>query len=78
MGKPSVIAVNKWDLIDKNDSTAKEFQDNIYSVLYFIDYAPMIFISCLSGQRVGKTLEFVNEVYSKTQFRVSTGVLNEV
>lgn len=78
MGKPSVIVVNKWDLIEKETNTAKEFEDNIYSELYFINYAPMLFISCLTGQRVSKALQHVNEVYSKTNFRISTGVLNEV
>ena len=78
MGKPSVVAVNKWDLVDKVTNTAKGFEENIFSELYFIDYAPMTFISCKTGQRVKKVLELVNDVFSKTNFRVSTGVLNEV
>ncbi len=78
MGKPSVIAVNKWDLISKETNTAKEFEENIFSTLYFIDYAPMIFISCLTGQRINKVLAHVNDAYAKTNFRISTGVLNEV
>ncbi len=78
MGKPSVIAVNKWDLIEKETNTSKEFEDNVYSTLYFIDYAPMVFVSCKTGQRITKILSLVNDVYAKSNFRVSTGVLNEV
>ncbi len=78
MGKPAVILVNKWDLIEKSTNTSKEFEDELYSTLYFINYAPMIFISALTGQRINKVLEKVNDVFAKTNFRVSTGVLNEV
>jgi GTP-binding protein len=78
MGKPAVILVNKWDLVEKSTNTSKEFEKELYSTLYFIEYAPMIFISALTGQRVNRVLEKVNDVFSKTNFRVSTGVLNEV
>ena len=78
MGKPAVIAVNKWDLIEKETGTSKEFEENIYSALYFIDYAPITFISCVTGQRINKVLSMVEDVFAKTNFRVSTGVLNEV
>ena len=78
MGKPAVILVNKWDLVEKSTNTSKEFEDELYSTLYFISYAPMLFISALTGQRVNKVMEKVNDVFSKTNFRVSTGVLNEV
>ncbi len=78
MGKPSVIAVNKWDLIDKQTGTAEHFSNDVYNVLSFLLYAPIVFISCLTGQRVNKVLNQVDYVYKKTNFRVSTGVLNEV
>ena len=78
MGKPAVIAVNKWDLIEKETGTSKEFEEAVYSTLYFIDYAPIIFISCITGQRITKVLSMVDEVFAKTNFRVTTGVLNEV
>ena len=77
MGKACVILVNKWDLIEKDDKTMEEFKKNIYSTLYFIEYAPMLFISALTGQRVHKVLELVNFVYDKTQIRITTGMLND-
>lgn len=78
MGKPSVIAVNKWDLIDKETGTAENFTNDVYNVLSFLQYAPIVFISCLTGQRIKKVFNLVNDVHTKTNFRVSTGVLNEV
>ncbi|MCK5128225.1 MAG: ribosome biogenesis GTPase Der [Clostridiales bacterium] len=78
MGKPSVITVNKWDLIEKETNTSKEFSNDVYNILSFLQYAPIIFISALTGQRIEKVFALVNEVYKKTNFRVSTGVLNEV
>ncbi|MEX1377536.1 MAG: ribosome biogenesis GTPase Der [Eubacteriales bacterium] len=77
MGKACIILVNKWDLIEKDDKTMEEFKNKIYSTLYFIEYAPMLFISCLTGQRVHKVLELVNYVYDKTQVRITTGMLND-
>lgn len=77
MGKACVILVNKWDIIEKDDKTMDEFKKNIYSTLYFIEYAPMLFISALTGQRVHKVLDLVNFVYDKTQIRITTGMLND-
>ncbi|MBN2878140.1 MAG: ribosome biogenesis GTPase Der [Clostridia bacterium] len=77
MGKACIVVVNKWDLIEKDTKTAEEFKNNIFSTLYFIDYAPMQFISCLTGQRVHKVLELVNEVNEKSHLHISTGMLND-
>ncbi len=77
MGKACMIVVNKWDLVEKNNSTMKEFMDKIYSSLYFIDYAPMVFISCLTGQRVTKVLDLANKVKEKTETKITTGLLND-
>jgi len=77
MGKACIVVVNKWDLIEKDTKTAEEFKNNIFSKLYFIDYAPMQFISCLTGQRVHKVLELVNEVNEKSHLHISTGMLND-
>jgi len=77
MGKACIIVVNKWDLIEKNNKTMEEFKNKILSTLYFIDYAPMQFISCLTGQRVHKILEMVNMVHNKSNTRISTGMLND-
>lgn len=78
MGKPSVIVVNKWDLIDKETGTLEKFSQRVYSSLYFIHYAPMVFISCKTGQRIDRVLQLSAEVYEKSRFRISTGILNEV
>lgn len=77
MGKACIIVVNKWDLIEKDNKTMDEFKDKIYSTLYFIDYAPMQFISALTGQRVHTILELVNTVHEHSQRRISTGMLND-
>ena len=76
--KPIVIAVNKWDLVDKDDKTTEEFKKKIYSVLSFVTYAPIIFLSCKTGQRLHRLLPLVTEVYAKSRFRVTTGLLNDV
>lgn len=77
MGKACIIVVNKWDLIEKNNKTMDEFKNKIYSTLYFIDYAPMQFISALTGQRVHTILELVNTVHDHSQRRITTGMLND-
>lgn len=77
MGKACIVVVNKWDLIKKDNKTVDKYKDNIMSTLYFIDYAPMQFISCLTGQRVNKILDLVDEVNKKAKTRISTGVLND-
>lgn len=77
MGKACIIVVNKWDLIEKDNKTMDEFKDKIYSILYFIEYAPMQFISALTGQRVHTILELVNTVHQRTQMRITTGMLND-
>ena len=78
IGKPCIIVVNKWDLINKENKTMDKFTQKVYSELYFIQYAPMLFTSCLSGQRVSRVLPMVKEVREKAQTRITTGVLNEV
>lgn len=76
--KPIIIVINKWDLIEKNNKTMKEFEAVVRSHLPFLNYAPILFISALTGQRVLKILEtasFINEEFNK---RISTGLLNSV
>lgn len=77
-GKACLIAVNKWDLIDKNTKTAYEYTRSIREKLTFIDYAPIVFISAKTGQRVNKVLEKVDNVYQQACQRITTGMLNEV
>ena len=77
-GKPSVVVINKWDLIEKDTHTVETFKKQLSCDLAFMDYFRYITVSALTGQRVGKLMEEVNYVYAKSTFRVSTGTLNDV
>lgn len=77
-GKAAIIAVNKWDAIEKDDKTMNKFLKDIANELAYMAYAPRVFISALTGQRVIKMLDTVREVYANNSMRVSTGVLNDV
>jgi|SRR6056297_186846 len=77
-GKPIVIAVNKWDLVEKDNKTMDEFIDNIYYEMKFLNYAPITFISAITGVRVKEALELLEYVIEQSSQRVKTGVLNEV
>ncbi len=77
-GKAAVIAVNKWDLIEKTDKTMNEHIKQIDTELAYMPYAPKLFISAMTGQRVGKLYELIFAAYQNNAMRVSTGVLNEV
>lgn len=77
-GKGFIIAVNKWDLIEKNNSTVNEFSKKIRSTLSFMPYAEIMYISALTGQRVPKLFEMIDAVIENCSLRVQTGVLNEI
>ena len=77
-GKGLIIAVNKWDEIEKDNGTLEKYKKEVYDKLSFASYAPVIFISAKTGQRVTKLFEMINNVASQNSLRVSTGVLNEV
>lgn len=77
-GKAAIVAVNKWDAIEKDDKTMNKFLKDIANELAYMSYAPRVFISALTGQRVIKMLDTVKEVYANNSLRVSTGVLNDV
>jgi len=77
-GRAAIIAVNKWDKIEKNDKTMKEFTQKLESELSYMPYAPKLFISAHTGQRVHKLFELVYSVYQNHAMRVATGVLNDV
>ena len=76
--KGMIIVVNKWDLIEKDNKTFKEFTDDIRQKFAYATYAPIMTVSALTGQRVNKILDTVDEVYSFRNLRVSTGVLNDI
>jgi len=77
-GKASVIVVNKWDLIEKDNSTTKKFTDKIRAAFAYMSYAPEIFVSAKTGQRVSKIFEVINSVFEQSSKRVTTGALNDV
>lgn len=77
-GKAVIIIVNKWDIVEKDDKTIDRFKTDIKHELSFMDYAPILFISALTGQRVNKTVELINHVYSQHSVRISTGMLNDI
>lgn len=77
-GKACIILVNKWDLITKETNTMEEERKKIYEVLSFMRYAPILFVSVKEGTRVRDIFELINEVYSESRKRVSTGLVNEV
>ena len=77
-GKAAIIVVNKWDLIDKDNSTTKKFTDDVRTALSYMPYAPIIFVSAKTGQRVVKLFEHINYVNEQAALRISTGMLNDV
>lgn len=77
-GKGIIIVVNKWDEIEKDNKTMNEFKKKIYNKLAYATYAPMIFISAKTGQRVQKLFELINDVNKQNSLRVATSVVNEV
>lgn len=77
-GKPSVIVMNKWDLIEKDTNTINKFESKLKEDLKFMDYFKSVYISAKTGQRTEKLLAIADEVYAHSQFRIATGMLNDV
>jgi len=77
-GKGIVVAVNKWDAIEKDDKTIYKHTNKIKEVLAFMPYAEMIFISALTGQRLNKLFDLIEQVIQTQNLRIATGVLNEI
>ncbi len=77
-GKACIVAVNKWDAVEKSDSTMNEFRNKLKEDFSFMSYVPFIFISAKTGQRVEKLFDMINDVYRQNSMRVSTGMLNDV
>ena len=77
-GKAVIVAVNKWDAVEKDNSTMKKFTDKIHQILSFIPYAEIIYISALTGQRMNKIYDEVDLVHANQSMRIQTGVLNEI
>ena len=77
-GKASIVIVNKWDLIEKDDKTMDKLRKRIEGDLSFMSYAPILFISAVTGQRVDRIFELVNYVNDQSAMRITTGMLNNV
>ena len=77
-GKGMIIAVNKWDLIEKDTYTANKFTDKIKMILSFVPYAEIVYISALTGQRINRLFMLLETVIQNHQLRIATGVLNEI
>ena len=77
-GKGVIIAVNKWDAIEKNDKTVYEYEGRIRNTLSYMPYAELIFISAKTGQRLNKLFDMIDMVVENHSMRIQTGVLNEI
>jgi GTP-binding protein len=77
-GKASIIVINKWDLIEKDDKTMNLFRQDVMDKLSFMTYAPIAFISAKTGQRVEKLFELIKYVSNQHAMRISTGMLNDI
>lgn len=77
-GRAAIVAVNKWDSIEKNDKTMNQYLKDIGNELAYMPYAPRVFISALTGQRINRMLELIQTVHQNHALRISTGILNDV
>ncbi len=77
-GKASIIVVNKWDLVEKDGKTMDKMRDEVRRDLSYMTYAPVLFISALTGQRVERLFELINYVSDQSAMRITTGMLNNV
>lgn len=77
-GKASIIVINKWDLVEKETGTLEEYRKTVHEKLSFMTYAPVIFISAKTGQRVHKLFDLIKYVADQAAFRISTGMLNDL
>ena len=77
-GKGVIIVVNKWDEVEKETGTLEKYKQEVYDRLKYLSYAPIIFISAKTGQRVNKLFELINYVAEQNSMRISTSILNQV
>ena len=77
-GKAAIILVNKWDSIEKDNSTVNTYTKDVYEHFSFMQYAPVLFVSAKTGQRIPNIFEHILYVYNQTNLRISTGMLNDV
>ncbi len=77
-GKACIIVVNKWDTVEKDNSTVNQFNDKIRTALAYMPYAPIVYVSAMTGQRVSTLFERIRYVHNQANTRISTGMLNDV
>ena len=77
-GKACIIVVNKWDAVEKDNDSVSEFTKKIYNALSYMTYAPILFVSAFTGQRLQKLFEHINYVNEQAKLRISTGMLNDM
>lgn len=77
-GKGIIIVINKWDLVEKDNHTVNRYTEKVRRELSFATYAPIVFVSALTGQRVTRLVDLVKEVREQCEFRISTSALNEL
>lgn len=77
-GKGIIIVINKWDLIEKETNTLEKYKKQVYEKLAYLKYAPIVFVSAITGQRLNNIFELINEVDKANSLRVPTGLLNDV
>ena len=77
-GKACIIVINKWDTVEKDNSTTNTYTKEIRTKLAYMPYAPIIYVSALTGQRVAAIYELINKVYAESRRRISTGTLNDL
>lgn len=77
-GKACIVAVNKWDAVEKDSNTMEEFTNDLKEKFSFMSYVPFIFISAKTGQRIDKLYPLINSVNSQNSMRITTGMLNDV
>ena len=77
-GKASIVVVNKWDLVEKETGTLEKMRKDVMRDLSFMSYAPVLFISALTGQRIDRLFELINFVNDQSSMRITTGMLNNV
>lgn len=77
-GKGVIIVINKWDAVEKETGTLEAYKKEVYNKLSYLSYAPMIFVSAKTGQRVHKLFDLINHVAEQNSLRISTSILNQV
>ena len=77
-GKGIIIVINKWDAVEKDNYSVENYKKDVYNKVAYASYAPIVFISALTGQRINKLFPLINEVNAQNSMRISTSVINEV